>query len=1181
MHNNKALQTMKVHKLHIILLVSILSLFSINLSAQLPGSGTWGTTSLSTAYPNDKNPVIELTGDINIKGTITINSGYTLTIKNGTDQLRKITKTAKSSTLFKVNDGGKLIITGEEDKEIHIDCGGNLTWDNYTLTEGEGSLSTNHGIENKGELLLEHVHITDFKNSSSYHGAIFAASKKGTTVLKHCIIERCVSGAGCAIMIQNGEAANSEVSKIVVENSTITKCITGNSGTDNSGGAIRTLGNVQSDLYLTKVTFSYNYAMRNKGFDNTLEKNGNGGALFWNGRGYESTACYIDGCTFEYNKCDDNGGAIKAQGSLKFINNPTYIRNNSAPKGGGIFIEGYTGSVKIYKPANLVYDLDENLVIENNTSAHYEYGGEIYHGKGAGIHFDFGPKMTLDANSVVTVRMDGAIIRNNKVEGDNGLGGGIFYEDKSPAKNGYTFNIYLNSGNVNNNTATGKGGGIYISKGNVTYDKTTGSPLAVSDNKAVNGGGIYVKDGNLEIANGTISSNTLLSEGDGAGIYVDNGDFTINAGSINGNIVSKGSGAGVYVNNGDFTMNGGSISANSSSGNGGGVYINGGKFEQNAGSINGNWNSANGGGVCIVNGGTFTMNAGKIENNGKNGNNATSVNGGGVYLNGGNFVLTNGTISGNGATGNGGGVFLTGENCKYELKKGDITGNSASNGGGVYLEKGLFTLGNEGNSDDGNISGNSAAKGGGVYIGSADDNTFTAGTEGSSTSEGFVMLGGNIKENRTSGDGGGVYLQGGGFTQKNGTIQLNESNTDGGGVYLNGGNLNVQNGKILGNRSVNYGGGIYILNGAVDMGKGFIESNHCNQYGGGVYVYNNTDAYITVNFSGGTLTRNSALYGGGICVNGKIYLNIGNIEIAENSATNGGGVCLMNEADMRFGSGQIKNNTASKSENAQYYTGVTAFGKGIAEVEGIGGGVYLDSHTKLTFDANNNLGLFGNRADNGGDELFANGNGTTVNIPDVTNMKLDGYAGAENLKWIEDYITDDTGYLQGTNLLGYASDAAKTENLRYREMINRNMQNIPHLAAGIATDDERAQKYISFALGYEIIYITITKSGLKKDESAIFTLSKDGAAPFRIIITGTGADNAVSKRVALTAGEWTITETDWSWSYSKNPDSITKNIADENNRLFEFANQKSVDNTNTLHHESKAVKIMGGTATEN
>jgi hypothetical protein len=81
---------------------------------------------------------------------------------------------------------------------------------------------------------------------------------------------------------------------------------------------------------------------------------------------------------------------------------------------------------------------------------------------------------------------------------------------------------------------------------------------------------------------------------------------------------------------------------------------------------------------------TFTMNGGIISGN-------TSSQGGGVYVNGGgSFIMNGGVISGNTATGTGGGgvrVFGT-----FTMNGGIISGNTTSgSGGGVYLSNsGIF-----------------------------------------------------------------------------------------------------------------------------------------------------------------------------------------------------------------------------------------------------------------------------------------------------------------------------------------------------------------------------------------------------------------------------------------------------------------------------------------------------------
>ena len=1116
-------------------------------------SDKWTKTTIS------KNQTIEFDAKspdtIELSGTITINSGYTLTILNKSGKTITITKTVKNDMF---TNNGSLVIIGSDNNRIVLDGGADYSFSksDYSLTSSNSI--TGRCINSKGHLDLQYVTIQNCNNYSADGGAIYLSTSKQTE-LNHCLIQNCTAWRGSAIII-NANNADPDLSAVIINNSTITQCVTGgasNSTQNNCGGAIRTFAGVSSNLYLTSVTMTWNYSRREiDEFTSTpheLYHDGNGGALFWNGRKQEGTTCYIDGCTFEYNKCDDNGGAIKAQGSIKFYNNTTKISNNTAPLGAGLYIEGYTGSVST-GISSITYDLNEFLEITNNTAVSYtDHNGATAPGKGAGIYFDFGQLMTLKEKSTITVDLNGAKINNNKSNDSNGLGGGIYYEENSKPEKKYQFNIYLNHGEVNNNSASVNGGGIYVSKGDVTYSKVEiGKSLTVKMNSAANGAGIFIKDGSLEMAHGTISQNSITGTGNGGGIYIENGNFTINAGEISGNSVGNGNGGGVYIvgsgDLGNFVMNGGSITGNSATGtqedtgfgggiyvnggnftmteeaasgmissntatrDGGGVYISGGEFQQDNGSISSNVSEADGGGVCIVNGGSFTMAGGSITANGKQNSTIKTENGGGVYLNGGNFVLENGTISGNGAIENGGGVFLTGDNCRYELKKGDITGNSAGNGGGVYLEKGLFILGNDVNLQDGNISSNAATFGGGVYIGSANNGSVTAADDAQDTepTEGFIMRGGTITSNTTADDGGGIYLNGGSFLMNNGNIVGNSSSTDGGGVcianngnftmndgtitgngkngsdivttngggvYLDGGRLIVSAGNISDNAATASGGGVYISNGSVEMGDGEVLSNTCGAYGGGIYVYNDPKSaqYKDVEVSGGSLLKNTAVYGGGICVDGPINLNIGNVEIAENKATNGGGVCLMNSANMTFGAGQIKNNIANKSEGSGTYQKTTAYQKDITEVEGIGGGIYLNSNTRLVFNDTDELGLFGNKADNGADEIFANGKETFVNLPNVTGMALDGYPGAGNLKWLEDYITDDTEYDEGTFIRNkYSPGAWATDgkNMRYRDAISQNERNwIFELEGEANAENGLGNKYICFALGYEIVSI--------------------------------------------------------------------------------------------------------------
>jgi len=131
----------------------------------------------------------------------------------------------------------------------------------------------------------------------------------------------------------------------------------------------------------------------------------------------------------------------------------------------------------------------------------------------------------------------------------------------------------------------------------------------------------------------------------------------------------------------------------------------------------------------------------------------------GPVVSDGELTMSGGEISGNKAK-NGGGVYV-GATGNFIMKGGTITKNKAKNGGGVYVNgdgplnmQGSFTM------TGGTIDGNIAGKGGGVYIKAA----FRS----------FTMTGGTIKGNTATENGGGVCTQGN-FEMRGGTITGNQS----------------------------------------------------------------------------------------------------------------------------------------------------------------------------------------------------------------------------------------------------------------------------------------------------------------------------------------------------------------------------------------------------------------------
>ncbi len=271
---------------------------------------------------------------------------------------------------------------------------------------------------------------------------------------------------------------------------------------------------------------------------------------------------------------------------------------------------------------------------------------------------------------------------------------------------------------------------------------------------------------------------------------------------------------------------------------------------------------------------------------------------------------------------------------------------------------------------------------------------------------------------------------------------------------------------------------------------------------------------------------------------------------------------------MTFGKGLIRNNSAVSGGAAKNFT--TAYHLTADELMGIGGGIFLDSGATLDFTDDKTLGIYGNLADYGADDIFANGNGTTIDLPDISKMQLSGFdVPTDELYWVEDYPTKDIEYNRGTNI--NTSDTA-TDELpeRYRDAINA-LHQVYTIPGG-----QSLKCYTCLALGYELIFITIRKAGLENGDSAIFEIA-DAQHPEQIYmmlrLTGDG-NPEVSRRVAIYSGEWVVSESGWSWTYEGTA-AITRDIngtSPEQDRIFTFTNTPK--NNTPLNDEAIVVNTM-------
>ena len=440
--------------------------------------------------------------------------------------------------------------------------------------------------------------------------------------------------------------------------------------------------------------------------------------------------------------------------------------------------------------------------------------------------------------------------------------------------------------------------------------------------------------------------------------------ITVSSGTVylclNGHTLTGASGSSVITVNGgklilcDCDSFGyGKITGGSTS-NGGGVCVNGGTFTMKSGVISSNTASKNGGGVYVSSSGTFNMSGGTISSNNANGG-GDGNGGGGVYVNGGTFTMSGGTISGNTATYAGGGVCMYSSGT-FNMTGGTISGNQAKHGGGVQVYgDGTFTL-----SSNGEIKTNTA--------------TINAG--GVSVSGTFNMKGGTISGNKaTSGEGGGIRVNGGAkVAVSSGTITGNEAK-DGGGVYVNSNSatLTISGGTISSNKASGNGGGVCVNGGGIlTMTGGDITGNEASGNGGGVY---SCGTFTMSDESAISENKATSGNGGGVDVSSKGTFTMKNGTISENSANYGGGVCL-ESGTFAMSGGTISDNSASS-----------------------GNGVYVGGSSSTFIMTGGNLT----------DDVYINGGEVTIS---------GGYFSESAYKSVESYIDEDS---VGVHLVDFAT----------------------------------------------------------------------------------------------------------------------------------------------------------------
>ncbi len=271
-------------------------------------------------------------------------------------------------------------------------------------------------------------------------------------------------------------------------------------------------------------------------------------------------------------------------------------------------------------------------------------------------------------------------------------------------------------------------------------------------------------------------------------------------------------------------------------------------------------------------------------------------------------ILRNLDITGGSAT-LGGGVRIVSGNSEVRLDNTDIFGNQASYGGGIYVDVGDTLL----SINDSDIRNNNATTSGGggriwgtfIAYGVSSDIYENSAPHGGalSLSTGTVILNNaKVYQNTATafdGKGGGIYVRNEGTIMLMNTAAIYYENRayNGAGIYANNATVTMQGTATLSdNIASNNGGAVYLtnnstltLNGGGRIGQeGVIEIANEALRGAGVYAIDST-----VNCSGGIVVNNiAALGGGGVYADNSTVNVSGNAAVYNNTATTGGAFYL-------------------------------------------------------------------------------------------------------------------------------------------------------------------------------------------------------------------------------------------------------------------------------------------------
>lgn len=843
-------------------------------------------------------------------GAAILNMGATVNIYGGTIENNLITT---EHTVVKDE-------LGNDVKKEYYGCGGAIYNDGYFNMYG-GTIKNNEALRGgaiyNDSVAYVYAGTIQGNKSHTYGGAISSsASSYANTYLGEDKV-----GTGLKIIGNYSKSAGGAL----YSNTTAPFVIYGNTlfqdnRSDYSGGAIYTGGSLivrnttfrgNSSLYSGGAVYFHNtkdstWTPREAHFKNCdFEENSAslGGAITFsrsNGADEKATGvkATITDCRFSKNQAikndanPGNGGAIYVtQLADVTITGCKFSKNTAASSGGGVSVNGkahakvtgstFTGNTAVsgggmYLSVDTVTELS-NLTFDGNNAVAPASGTG---GTGGAIHA-YCAKTTmkkLDIRNNTAAQHAGAIYlaainltlgNDTKIENNSaGDHGGAFYltyrTNDDKTKTGAV--LTLNKTELKGNTA--KSGGAISARTSceaiLNGAKLINNTATAPVDDVMGGGAIYVGYGKATLSDATLKDNTSAYYG--GAIFSRDSEVEITGGSITGS--TGGTGAALYFREGTTaTMKNVSVSGNTATNNGV-LYINGGSLDME--NVSATENKANQGGVLYTSGASTVV---TLKDSIWSGNSA--INGGTIYMDNASVKLTNATVKENtakhgGAIYNKAGVLTT--------EKVTFTDNAATgNGGAIYLQGSNYEP-----AVTDSFTGNTAVgHGGAIYV-----NYLINETDKSRTPSVLTVPAITFSKN-TAMAGGAISARSGCIVNLNGT-SLIENSVSGVEDDGNAETVNDNDGDGEG------GGAVYVGYGELTMTNVTATGNTASDFGGVVDA-----AGSTVTITGGTFTENTTNNGGvlhamngcTVTVNGaKFNKNASLAENTEYDSSIGGGV---------------------------------------------------------------------------------------------------------------------------------------------------------------------------------------------------------------------------------------------------------------------------------------------------